>query len=746
MKRISTILIAFAALAGLLPSCKESGEVITNFEASIQIPDGRIVDGKSATFRVTTNREWSLVSYSLEPGNEKDINFDYVTTGNEIGIKQVNARFDAGTTTFNIAGSGVKVIESHKGKLTLVLKDEETKVERSISATYTAYAQGQITLVIDTPIVRNGQDFQFRFHCAANKRIEYFTVTTYDFPMPGIANYLKLGEKYYPDENGDVRFSIPVMLNANFTPDKFTATLHDNSGQDSEIELTGRSEGEPCCKMLAFEVQNPDARRYISQEIKGNYNLPDPNITLVVKCNGGLSVFDNEGKTKFRIGKEEGSSRNTYTGDNFNIIVEGVERGNASVVLHPLEAGDDASVDIVVPVWVKPALWLLVGGDFSYSTTGSAPSMRNRVLWMYKSSNHNTLIGHSVTSYSMKYYDDATGGGWVGAPNNIKVKFVPCIAGANNTLTNSISMKLLSQENAEKGSLYGLAGAGGPYYPKSDITAILGEGFFEGDISLLPAAIAKSKYDISLTVSGSYAKQSSPAFWYDGNNMAFPTGLTINQMFTANYFNYEFIKQYWMTEHTAPTEAKTFSFNDRMIRSEEFLSSVTPNNDGYFDYLVKKNSHAEDNDTYVYLYKSRNDSDYYATSVYPYKKSTLTGDTDGLVYYLNRWNDCVMYSGRNSGHASDEDSHINLSTHRHPSEWKNFKLAVSSLSYDRTLFDVVGVMYTYKIFDDATSSFFCGGDYWWRNAEDGSQGLFTRLDGEENESRSGITVTHKSND
>ena len=82
-------------------------------------------------------------------------------------------------------------------------------------------------------------------------------------------------------------------------------------------------------------------------------------------------------------------------------------------------------------------------------------------------------------------------------------------------------------------------------------------------------------------------------------------------------------------------------------------------------------------------------------------------------------------SGRQFGNSDETpnkywyvpENKESAASHRHATAWKEFSVAVSSLTYDTSLYDVIGIVYTFKVFDEESGRFLGGNDYWWRSVD-----------------------------
>ena len=736
MKRFFVFAIVAAAAALLVSSCHEEPGIISTFDFSVSLPVGKIVDGNEAVFKVSSNREWSLDSFSLSDGCESDIDFAQVE-----GFLDGTKTYPAGVSSFKIPAEGVSVRSTHKGRFTISGKDVVTGTVKSSSATYSAFVRNQYELIVETPVVHNGEEFVFSIY---SPTASSFTLVKCNLALSH--DSVVEGKVYELDPvTHKYTFTIPVKVQDSIINGELSITVTDDSGEVYELDKE------------VFSVLSLEAT-LTETDTKGNsvsmhteYWLPDDQIVrrLDVRCTGGFTVKmsdESEGCVAFSesyMGFNPQESLEYKSGHSVaNVYFYGTKPGNVRIVVSPTVAKGDPQADVYIDVWVKPMTVLYVGGDFAFS--------RNRVLALAKinASSSSGLSGYSYTINNLEIYNDEISGGWTAAPNSISYKLVPIGEDANldSRLTNFIRKSVVYPENV---SLFGAASASTQYVPLNDVTRMFGAGFFTDVLSQKYPEIKSQKFDLSMIVDMNGGNLNSKNFWWDGSGIAF-------RYVDYDESSYGIFERYShgnsMSAVLASEGKRTFVYSgipvdggsDRVSFSERDITLSIDGNEvipipGSFGARLVSGT-MEDYAAGNYSYLS-------AQKIYPYKQNYIIpgeGDEDGITCFLNRWNDVLVESGamvttkknnKVTGRGILPDGTLATDSRKKTTEWSSFGVRVNKLSYDQQMFDIACIVYGFEIFDESKGQYVGGADFWWHSVNS-SPFIISTLD-------SSITVTDK---
>lgn len=706
MKKIHFI-IAFCFAAVSLSSCKEDSDITSAFEISVSIPGGVIVDGKSASFNVVSNREWNLVGQSCSDAGDLDF-----SKANPEMVSSTRS-FKSGVTAFTIPAEGVKVDNIHRGRLSLDVEDVRTGTKKNIYCNYDAYKEYNFEIIDYLPVVYNNMDFTFTVYCSTADR---FVLNKLECPkvLESTARTVLKEGATYELANHRITFSIPIKIATNVVNEDFALNITTESGETARLAIK--------MNVIEFSFTHDDGS--LSVGLGGGVYEWSPKIEEVmqVNCRGGFTIRCDSGADDGFVGFSTAATRNsvsdykpelTVPADkslNCDIYVMGTKPGKAKISITPTAVEGLGYGTLGTTVWVRPKAVLYVDGDFVKA--------RNKVYW-----------GESFGS-NYKMYTDEPSGGWTGMPDRIGFSFrevgndlkpnvgaqsmtfsVMSESGLTEIPANS-SMYFLTFGFRRTGSWENLSIVSSSWTRLSSLPASC-QGFSR-NITDVYDTLRNSRFSLKVMTEALFPKSAtsvkSKLFWWDGTVVAYPEGNGLSSSEMVSYCN-----RSEKTLYLSDVDKKVFTYAGKPFS-------------GYDDRLV----FAEDNWTYkerlplvnalnggkVYLYRGTPSApgEQLSEAVYPWKKSRLvSGDTNGLCYLFNKISNCMATSGRNDKNPWPMTSLDGASTDkRHVSDsFDKLGFKVTELSYDKSLVDVVGVVYGYQIIDDANNLFRCGTDYWW---------------------------------
>ena len=759
--RTSFIRIASLFLLPLLlwTGCKEDSDIVSAFEVSLSFPEGKVVNGAQAYFTVTSNRPWQLVSDEL--AQPKDFDMESVKAS-DVRFRDHSASYPAGTTEFYIDKSAVNIKETHKGKLTIVIKDTSTGAVKTASSTYTAYKTNEFSLLIDTPVVRKGQDFVFRIYSPSASS---FTVSEMSFTLAtdnkNPDNGIVIGRKYELKDNY-YTFSVPCRLSGNIGPADASITLSDETGIEKTIEVKEA--------YVALDFDASLSEGYTSCLMSGTNNQHGN--TAKLRINGGAQ--------KFKVSTKSGSSSvlkyspdDSFTSRESTLDVQVDGKGSAelfvrgdaltnpgysTIIVHPLLADkyedNSSDADIELQVFVKPATYILIGGDFTYTpeSFSGSPSIRNGVCYLnaWETSKH---------TYIRQFHVNVPMEGWTGCPTAITSRIVPIVTenlpdvilGAGitpdeNVLYNASLSGFYQSFIGKRGPGITSKGCENKYFEKSTVETHLGD-ILDGNITNY-ADFKQFPYGVSFTVKGTYPTNTDKGdrenFFGDGQYPPFNKPFIRKQ---SVYSTYSSALSQMMNPAILPggNGKLNIVYSYSLTANNEVCSSVSvDNSSSTFDIPMYSTGSAGSYGTIVRRVDSptsgynstKHVADGTVATVYPWHKSIVTPkvpSTEGnnLTSFLNKWCDCVvmsnlwMISNTNGkfGEPSYEADAVLSEGGIHTTQWEDFSLSVSAITYDKSKMDILGVIYTFPIvdpnggFEGTNKYFYNGGDYWWHKVD-----------------------------
>ncbi len=733
MKKIFFILSLLSL--SLLFGCKEEEGIVSDFDIKLAIPAARAVHQKEFSFEVESNRKWKIVGASLSASEFK---FDEVLSNAYEDTQFLSSAitYPTGTTTFTVPAKEVNISATHKLKLTLDVKDAETGAVKTLAAYCPAYMKNEMQLVIETPVVRKGQPFKFYIH---SNTAEYFVLENADFDLAlfDSENGLVVGKKYFFDQNGNVSFNIPTRYANVFINKEAKINVTDDTGE--MIELV--ADKTFTYITLSAEINSDHTSMFMSSTENAHGNTAKLMIysSDLVK----YEVYSTDNSLYFATDKDfksleqqkEDKEKFIFSGSgNQTLYVRGDIKsgsGKKRIIIHPtVTEFEDA--DTTLNVVVKPAVYLAVGGDLSYTPKNglNQPSLRNPVMYMkYTTTKLKGDSDRPVPTYSFHNY--APAGGWAGAPNSITCKFYNVI---NDAVLNSSDQYKINTENHKSllasGSINGTNYAiesdetipgiatdpQGRYYDLNEIENVLGNDFFS-DANMFTS---NEKYNVTLQLLSEKPSNTNTNkyFWYNRNDYKIGAVIPGTEK-----------------EVIYPTgnleEKKNISINDSFCSLSSRTISANPLS--YFTNL-SSDTVGGDNYCYRYVWLYSNPSYSAKTTVRPYTLSIISTNST-LLKFLNEYNDCVIadhgasyvYYLHNSllfpeKEVKDYSCAVPVSgnikeSDWHRTEWKKITLKVKTLEYDFSKIDLIGIIYSFPIVNTSNSTFYNGGDYWWHSVD-----------------------------
>ena len=231
MRKFGILLTAFLT-AAMLSGCKP--EVVTSdtFQAEFRLVTESFHGGEDFVFRVYSNHSSVIITkYDCEFAS------DNVIVNREYGISDGYHEFREPAVT---------VTETHRGRITIVVKDPDTGAEKEFSGVYTAYEPYENYLRIENevvnstkvnggyPAVIDGENFSFTVHSNLQK------LTLKDFRCEFNDGQLAKGKEYTVNDRGELSFTmkkVAVTQDRYEEPEKLSLTFIDNlSGEEIYLE------------------------------------------------------------------------------------------------------------------------------------------------------------------------------------------------------------------------------------------------------------------------------------------------------------------------------------------------------------------------------------------------------------------------------------------------------------------------------------------------------------------------------
>ncbi len=696
--KIRDYFIVLLTAVTTLPSCNEEDGIISTFEFSVSFPEEKIVDGTASMFKVTSNRPWTVESQQLTPGYETDIDFAGIA-----GFLDRSIVYEAGTRTFKVPAEAVVVKKTHKGRLTIAGRDVETGTVKKVSAVYTAYYKNEYQLEIEKPVVHNGEEFVFSIYSPSGST--EFTLVDYNFYLAD--GSIVAGKTYQLDPSTHrCTFRVPVKAAESKINADLNMVISDESG--ALFTLTG-----------TYSVLMVDA--ILSSDNVSMYSPTfwdeQPIEQVRIDCKGGFTVSlsqESTGSVEFSrsyLGGFDGeSSVDCSDKDGATLYFRGLSPGNARIVVSPAVAKGDASADIQLDVWVKPMMVLYVGGDFSY--------VRNKILKMRFDDSE--LHGFNrIRKYW--FYENTYSGGWTGSPDRIYYRMVPISSDVNLTGLDATKSVVTDPMRV---SLFGLAASPASCHLLSGVKRVLGDDFFTRT-PLMYSKLTNTSFDVTFLVDGGRAEWKSDRFWNNGNSVAYPSGRGLTVAFTGREevdaknmvgreFNYRNVP---VTggEDKLTIQERNWNFP---YGSGEYFPYMKDDHRRYYLYVANGTKNYVDiGDDAYHLFTT--DPSY----IYPFRTSFLSSGSNnlsGLTYHLNKWNDVMAESGRQNDNGCKYTPSTGDAYSKNITQWLRFGVTVDRIAYDTSLYDVVGVVYGFDIYDDVSSDTYLGGaDFWWHGVNSG---------------------------
>lgn len=697
MKKLLTILTLSAAL---FASCKPDGNLTSGFEFSARLSMDKIVDSTATTLTVSSSRNWILLDQRCDDRYPGDINFEKITD-----LFSASEAFGAGTLTFNVPADAIKVKETHKGRFTLKVKDVETGSEKEVTSAFSAYHKNAYSFRVDNPVVHNGENLRFSVYSPTS---EWFTLKSFTFELADES--IQIGKTYKFDASHRVEFSVPVKISKSIIDGDIFFDIVDETGEQQTIH------GKGCYSAISM-MTSLSADNVQLYSAKHGWTPQSINIS----CEGGFTVSvkdDTDGQIslcKSRNGVFDGTEYTFDSQSSAQVFFCGRRPGNATIVVKPLAAKGQDTANEEIDVWVKPRAVLYVDGTFSHTI--------NRALWTVLKIDNGAIFDKRTWTYI--FYEGKASGGWTAAPTRIGFKMLP--ADAEFSLpTDAEAGVTLSGAQASATSLYGLANGLQQAYSAEAFKTAAGDGFASQSMTKYGQEFGESTFSVTFKSAATAASSnySSQYYWNDGQGSCMAeSGSNFKNRPTSDY-----IKRTAVTASAQATDKQIFTYTNCPVTgySDEVELVETYHNFTYngSSYYPRPSNWER---WFIHYYSGTPES-YQAlgSECYPYRVSTVRrANRAGLTWFLLKWNDVMSESGRQFGDSDESPNKYwyvpengeAAASHRHATAWKEFSVAVSSLTYDTSLYDVVGIVYAFKVFDEESGRFLGGNDYWWRSVD-----------------------------